>query len=503
MLNGVFPNLLVVEGNTASTNARMRELGATPYGEFYAALLESLCLGAVTQIAHPTEDGADCLPSGTPLTDFDGIVWTGSALNCYEDRPEVAHQLEFARSAYASGVPVFGSCWGLQVFTQALGGKVRKNPKGREVGLAQGITLNEAGIFHPMMVGRPEAFCALAVHQDEIETPAPGTTILASNDVSAVQAAVIENGDCSFWGVQYHPEFNFKIMARTYLRLGALLVEEGFFQNREELEVAARTYDALDEKAHSYEGDCRVLQLPREVADPKLRRLEIINWLETKVIRTMGVPPMEIQDHARDAHATAIQTRHGAYLPHWTRDEAIYAVTFRLADSLPKHVLEQWLFEREDIVNTAKQMGRPLASHELIRLEKLHSEKIENYLDAGHGKCWLKEDNVAEIVATALQHFNGERYTLYAWCVMPNHVHVVLRPHPNYPLSEILHSWKSFSAKKANTVLGRKGEFWRQEYYDHLIRDEQDFAHAIEYVLDNPAKAGLKNWKWVACVSRA
>jgi len=110
-------------------------------------------------------------------------------------------------------------------------------------------------------------------------------------------------------------------------------------------------------------------------------------------------------DHGRDAHATAlIHKRHGAYLPHWTRDGAIYAVMFRLADSLPSHVLKAWLGERRNIVVTAQQMGRPLSEHEEERLRQLHSERVEAHLDAGHGACWLRQSPIAQIVADALRY---------------------------------------------------------------------------------------------------
>ncbi|HZO99007.1 MAG TPA: type ISP restriction/modification enzyme, partial [Terriglobia bacterium] len=200
--------------------------------------------------------------------------------------------------------------------------------------------------------------------------------------------------------------------------------------------------------------------------------------------------------HAQDAHAT-IRIRYGAYLPHWTHEGATYAVCFRLADSLPESVVETWRFERNDIVKTAKQMNRPLSAHEQERLDQLFSERVEKFLDEARGECWMQRDEVAAVVAGALRHFDSQRYRLVAWCVMPNHVHAVLQPLPGYDLAGIIHSWKSFSSKEANRVLGRSGEFWQPEYYDHLIRDEQDFVRQVEYVLTNPQRAGLENWKWV------
>jgi REP element-mobilizing transposase RayT len=192
-----------------------------------------------------------------------------------------------------------------------------------------------------------------------------------------------------------------------------------------------------------------------------------------------------------------IEIRHGAYLPHWTRDGAVYAVTFRLGDSLPKSVVNSWEFERLDIVKTAQQMNRPLTLAEEMRLDKLFSEKVESYLDAGTGECWMRRDDVAALVANALPYFEGTRYRLAAWCVMPNHVHTVVEPLPGYELPRIVHSWKSFTANRAHLLMGRTGQFWQPEPYDHLIRDEEDFGRQVEYVLSNPVRAGLRNWKWV------
>jgi len=205
-------------------------------------------------------------------------------------------------------------------------------------------------------------------------------------------------------------------------------------------------------------------------------------------------------NHGRDDHATQDQSdlkiRQGTHLPHWTMEGSIYTVTFRLNDSLPQNVLEKWLFEREDIINTASQLGRPISLVEMKRLYYIHSEKIDKYLDLGHGECTLKDDHIAEIVSKSLVHFNKDRYNLFAWCVMPNHVHVIVKPLKGYELPKILHSWKSYTSHEINKLLGRTGKFWQEEYYDHLIRDEKDFWRCMEYVLSNPEKAGLKDWKW-------
>jgi REP element-mobilizing transposase RayT len=189
-----------------------------------------------------------------------------------------------------------------------------------------------------------------------------------------------------------------------------------------------------------------------------------------------------------------IHIRRGAYLPHWTAEGGIYHVRFRLGDSVPKEQAELWKAEREDLVN-AKKKGVKLTKFEQKRMENLFSERIEGYLDAGYGACWLKNDAVAKLVSDALWYFNEERYKLYAWCIMPNHVHVVVQP-LTHELHEIAYSWKWFTAQKVNEILKSKGELWQREYFDHLIRNEEYLEKTIEYVWRNPDKAGIKNWKW-------
>ncbi len=114
----------------------------------------------------------------------------------------------------------------------------------------------------------------------------------------------------------------------------------------------------------------------------------------------------------------------------------------------------------------------------------------------------MRDDRIAKVVADALRCFDAIRYRLVAWCVMPNHVHVVLERSGGNELPEILHSWKSYTAKQINKILGADGQLWETEYYDHLIRDEKDLQAQIEYIVDNPRRAGLKDWKWVG-VARA
>jgi Rad3-related DNA helicase/REP element-mobilizing transposase RayT len=212
---------------------------------------------------------------------------------------------------------------------------------------------------------------------------------------------------------------------------------------------------------------------------------------------TTGFQPVAENKHGLEARDTGdIVIRQGARLPHWIQAGATYAVTFRLADSLPQHVLKGWLHERKDIPETAKQLDRDLTNAEIKRLSALHSDRIQEFLDAGYGKCWLKRPEVADAVAHAIQCHEGQRFRLAAWCIMPNHVHVVVQPLAGFTLPQIVHSWKSYTANVVNKMLNRTGPFWQIEYYDHLVRDEKDLEHCVEYAFCNPDNAGIEDWKW-------
>ena len=95
-----------------------------------------------------------------------------------------------------------------------------------------------------------------------------------------------------------------------------------------------------------------------------------------------------------------------------------------------------------------------------------------------------------------LKHFDGQRYHLLAWCIMPNHVHVVVQPLAGVELAAILHSWKLWTARAANKLLDRSGEYWLPEYYDHLVRDEEELRHVVGWAFENPEKSGLTDWVW-------
>ena len=163
------------------------------------------------------------------------------------------------------------------------------------------------------------------------------------------------------------------------------------------------------------------------------------------------------------------------YLPHFDRPGCLQMITFRLADSLPAEVLAQLEFELRQCPDATAERRRRLIA----------------LLGAGYGMCHLREARIARLVEDALLHFDGIRYRVLAWCIMPNHVHMLIETMPTHELAALVHSWKSFTAKEANKILGRTGAFWYQDYFDRAIRDERHFAAALKYIHENPVKAGL------------
>jgi REP element-mobilizing transposase RayT len=197
-----------------------------------------------------------------------------------------------------------------------------------------------------------------------------------------------------------------------------------------------------------------------------------------------GVPP------AGGATSASSPWYSRGYLPHFDRPDILQSITFRLHDAVPEHVVQRWKTE----LNWVEKL--PATDPQEVELRK----RIAKYEDSGHGSCWLRDERIAILVEHALLHFDGQRYRLIAWCIMPNHVHVLVETREGWLLDGILHSWKSYTAHEANKLLDRSGELWFREYYDRFIRNAEHFANAIEYIESNPVKAGLvgtkKAWRW-------
>lgn len=169
------------------------------------------------------------------------------------------------------------------------------------------------------------------------------------------------------------------------------------------------------------------------------------------------------------------------YLPHFDAPGVTQFVTFQLQDSFPITLhaeFEAILKEPDDSVKR---------------------RKLEAWLDRGHGACWLRRPDVAELVEKVLLAADGREYRMQAWVLMPNHVHLVVAVW-DVPLAKLIHDWKGKAAREANKLLGRTGAFWQKDYFDTLIRDEAHLKRAIRYTEQNPMKAHLaksaRDWPW-------
>ena len=156
-------------------------------------------------------------------------------------------------------------------------------------------------------------------------------------------------------------------------------------------------------------------------------------------------------------------------LPHLYKDGGVYFVTFRLADAVLYNAPPSILPQNPTSEDIARACEPPLTL----------------------GSCVLRQPDIAQLVQNALQHFEGERYLLGAWCIMPNHVHVIFGPLAGHSPSQVLQSWKGFTARRANQLLGKSGAFWERESFDHLIRNTESMEWFVEYIHQNPVKAGL------------
>lgn len=165
-------------------------------------------------------------------------------------------------------------------------------------------------------------------------------------------------------------------------------------------------------------------------------------------------------------------------------------MTLHLADSLPKEALERIISD--------------LAESDPHRRDAEKRRRIEEYVDAGHGSCWLRRPDCAKLVQDSILHFDGVRHRTYAWVVMPNHLHALIQTLPGCSLASVVGSWKTFTANSIGRLVCSANEprpkVWHPEFWDRFIRDEKHFSNAVEYIHYNPVKAGLaekpEDWRW-------
>jgi len=174
------------------------------------------------------------------------------------------------------------------------------------------------------------------------------------------------------------------------------------------------------------------------------------------------------------------------YLPHFDSPDVVQHVVFHLADSLPAPALERLADELRGLPEDRRGVER--------------HRRIQGYLDSGHGRCALREPWAAQLVEDALLYFDGDRYRLLAWVVMPNHVHAVVQMLPGFELRRTVASWKSYTGRRLSSHMPDNNPVWLRDHYDRFVRDAEHFAAVVAYVHRNPVKAGLvdraEDWPW-------
>ena len=280
--------LLLMEGNTAAKCARAHELGVRTSSAIYIEAIAAHYPDIALDVLYGADHGM-ALPEGRTWSEYAGFVVTGSALHAYDPEFEVTNQIALLVEAAEAGLPIFGSCWGLQIAAVAAGGEVAFNPKGREVGFARKILLGDAGRAHPMFTGKAQVFDAPCIHYDEVIRLPESATLLASNAHSAIQAAVIPLGRSEVWAVQYHPEFDLGQLVQLYTLYAEDMVGQGFFADMAELvayrdKLTALAADPADT------GLAWQLGVDEDVLDDRTRRAEILAWIEAKVLGGPSTP---------------------------------------------------------------------------------------------------------------------------------------------------------------------------------------------------------------------
>lgn len=256
----------------------LRRAAATSAGTLYERLLHRLEPAAAVYILYPADVDV-ALPSSSGLTDYDGVVWTGSSLTIYHDGDaRVRRQIDLARAVFDSGIPSFGSCWAAQLSVIALGGRCAANPKGREFGISRRIALTAEGRAHPMYRGKLPVFDAFTSHADEVTVLPPTGLLLASNDFSRVQAVAVESRG-AFWAVQYHPEYDLHEIARLSVFRMDELVRQGTFRDRSDAEEYVQRLEVLH-RDPTREDIRRALGVDGSLLDDAHRTLEARNWID-------------------------------------------------------------------------------------------------------------------------------------------------------------------------------------------------------------------------------
>ncbi len=271
--------ILLMEGNIAERRIKGAAMGVRSSSGIYQESLLAHFPALEIDIFNPE----DPIPGQNALSAYHGMVISGSGLHAYDTDFAVTNQIALVRAAAEAGLPIFGSCWGLQIAAMAAGGLVEYHAIGREVGFARKVRVTAAGRDHPMFASKGPVFDAPCIHYDEVVRLPDGATLLATNAHSEVQAALIPLGNSEIWAVQYHPEFDTAHLADLYRLYADDMVGQGFFADTAEMEIYTEKLTRLSQEP----GNAALawqLGVDTDITDDARRRAEIIAWVETCVL---------------------------------------------------------------------------------------------------------------------------------------------------------------------------------------------------------------------------
>lgn len=278
------PRLLIAEGNTQERCDEMTAIGSTIGSNAYTKSIKHVFPDASIDVIFAADQKAS-LPVGTSFNDYDGLILGGSALNIPTDaeNPKVINQVELAKAAFKSKIPFLGSCWGLQVAAYAAGGVVAINPRGREVGIARKISLTKPGRAAGFYEGKSDAFDSPCIHFDEVTHLPAGSIVLAENNHTGIQAALIRYDGGTFLGMQYHPEFDLAHIAGLIRAYAQPMTDDGFYTSENEARSHASDMDVLHQNP-SRDDLAWSLGVDQDILDPDVRLREVANWIDQYVL---------------------------------------------------------------------------------------------------------------------------------------------------------------------------------------------------------------------------
>ncbi len=275
---------LIIDGYSKASRDQFDSFGVSLAGKLYAKLLLRHMPDAEFDILYTSDNGV-YPPGQEELKEkYDAIIWPGCNLTVYHDDDErVQKMTKLTKDGFSTGVPQFGSCWAAQLAVYVAGGEIAPNPKGREMGVARKITLNEVGKKHLMYEGKPAVFDGFISHDDMITKMPEGGIVLSSNEFTPVQSVEVKHEKGVFWATQYHPEYNLHEIARLILAREERLMRENYFNTKEDMLKYSADLDEI------YNDNTRKdlrwkYAIDEDLISADIREVEFANWIKYQVI---------------------------------------------------------------------------------------------------------------------------------------------------------------------------------------------------------------------------